>query len=113
MRSDGFWMPLTSLDYIDDPIINTLAIGTVLNYWQRADGYNFPLCEKYFSEKTLRIRQEKTGKKPREMNFPSEGTVVRVEYNGLVRFYKYKSFAFKVMEGIIKEQDVIDPEEIS
>lgn len=42
----------------------------------------------------------------------SEGIVIRVEYNDRVDFYKYKSYGFKLLEGIVKE-DVVDMEDAS
>lgn len=43
---------------------------------------------------------------------PGEGVVLRVEHNGAVTHYKYKSFVFKVLEGIIKADDsYVDTEE--
>lgn len=43
----------------------------------------------------------------------NEGIVCRVDYKGLTpTFYKYKSFPFKVLEGIAKEKE-IDLEDIS
>jgi RNA ligase len=41
----------------------------------------------------------------------SEGVVVRVDYEGTTSFYKYKSFWFKVLEGIIKDEGIVDMEE--
>ncbi len=38
-------------------------------------------------------------------NHIEEGVVIRVEHEGSVTFMKYKSFAFKVMEGIAKLDD--------
>lgn len=57
---------------------------------------------------------EELSKKP-SLTFPThirEGVVVRIE-NGkkTPTFLKHKSFVFKVLEGIIKESDVVDIEE--
>lgn len=41
----------------------------------------------------------------------SEGVVIRVDYEGITSFYKYKSFWFKVLEGIIKDEGIVDMEE--
>jgi hypothetical protein len=70
VRSDGIWMPLNSLAYIDDPKINSFEVGQVISYWQRSDGENFPLCQKYFSEKTAIIRQQAQRKIEPLADFP-------------------------------------------
>lgn len=42
-----------------------------------------------------------------------EGVVLRIEHNGNVMFVKDKSFAFKILEGIVKSQDdYVDLEEV-
>lgn len=47
-------------------------------------------------------------------NHLSEGVVVRVDYNGVTNWYKYKSFGFRLLEGIVKENpDTVDIEEVS
>lgn len=40
-----------------------------------------------------------------------EGIVVRIDYNNHWKAYKHKNFNFKVLEGIIKDSEIIDIEE--
>lgn len=40
-----------------------------------------------------------------------EGVVIRVDYNGTTTFYKHKNWWFKLLEGIVKDTDVVDIEE--
>jgi tRNA-binding EMAP/Myf-like protein len=49
---------------------------------------------------------------PVDDRHPMEGVVLRVE-GSKPEFYKEKSFTFKVLEGIIKDADVVDLEEAS
>jgi hypothetical protein len=49
-----------------------------------------------------------------DQTHPKEGVCVRVEYDQNVHIYKAKSFLFKVLEGLAKEdEDYVDAEEIS
>ena len=43
----------------------------------------------------------------------SEGIILHIQVNGTVYFLKSKNFVYKVLSDIIKEQDVVDTEEIS
>lgn len=51
--------------------------------------------------------------KSRHGNHISEGVVLRIDYNDKVWFLKYKSFMFRVLEGITKDSGIVDLEEVS
>ena len=77
--------------------------------------YSKPLTEFVFdgdseklleSAKELAERNEVLSESYEDPSHVGEGVICRVDYKGLTPdFYKYKCFAFRVMEGIAKEQE--------
>lgn len=70
----------------------------------------------FTSEEDLRIRTAKyiEGCDVIDPSHPREGVCVRIESGMEMRIFKDKSFTFKLLEGIVKEDDsVIDMEEVS
>jgi hypothetical protein len=84
VKSDGFYCPMSYFAFIDDPKIMSLPLGAALTYWQRADGENFPICNKYVTPQTARAIAAREHNKPREnkvLNFPEHFDTEQYRYN--------------------------------
>jgi tRNA-binding EMAP/Myf-like protein len=62
VKSEGLWMPLSSLDYIGDPKTRTLKVGTELITWKRTDGGIFEICQRYETEATKQAAKQQNSK---------------------------------------------------
>jgi flavodoxin len=58
-----------------------------------------------------RVKQYEDGADPIGLTHIREGIIVRIDNKEKFTAYKHKNFNFKVLEGIIKENDVLDIEE--
>jgi hypothetical protein len=58
-----------------------------------------------------RVNKHVDGIDPIGKNHIREGIVVRIENSDKFKVFKHKNFSFKILEGIIKSDDVLDMEE--
>lgn len=73
IRSEGLWMPLSSLNYTLKPhqTIDNLSLGDKFADYMRSDAVLFPICKKYFNERTLAVKNGKTPKRESKViHFP-------------------------------------------
>lgn len=106
----------TSIDFTSEQVVD----------WCEKRGFlaSKPLIPRFVydgdKEKLLKLAQE-LAERPDKLcedyfdpSHINEGVVVRVDHGGMTPlFLKYKSFQFKVAEGIAKEKDEVDIEEAS
>lgn len=108
----------------DDGEIIDMTVPQMMNYLDKFElPYSKPLVEPFIYDgdetKLVKLvtdlaeREDKLGEDYVDPSHLNEGVVVRVDDKTLVpKFYKYKNFFFKVLEGIAKEQEV-DMEDVS
>lgn len=63
--SEGFWIPIEKLSYANIP---TLTVGTQVSTVTSRDGVEHPICNKYFTQATLKKQREGIAGQQRKQN---------------------------------------------